>query len=120
MFSRSVTYQAQRESPFSVWGLYSGLQEPQHVAQIAAVLLALVLALAPRARDLGSLAAACAAVLIAAQPSTTHWFYLYIPWFFGLAMLALLARFSPPSSSSKGGASRSARSTPRAAVLSSG
>ena len=120
MFSRSVTYQAERESPFSIWGLYSGLEGPQRLVQLGAVLLALALALTPRARDLAALAAACAAVLIAAQLSITHWFYLYIPWFFGLVMLALLARFSSPSSSWRGGASRSARSTPRAAVLSSG
>jgi hypothetical protein len=120
MLTRTVTYQAQRESPFSIWGLYSGLEGVQRAVQAGAVLLALALALTRRARDLGSLAAACAAVLVAAQLGIAHWFYLYIPWFFGLAMLAMLARFSPPRSSSRGGASGSARSTPRAAALSSG
>jgi hypothetical protein len=120
MFTRSVINQAQRESPFSIWGLYSGLEGLQRIAQVGAALLALALALTRRARDLGSLAAACAAVLVAVQLGVAHWFYLYIPWFFGLAMLAMLARFSPPRSSSRGGASGSARSTPRAAALSSG
>src|SRR5437763_1358424 len=75
MFTRSVSYQAQRESPFSVWGLYSGLGTPQSIVQVAAVLLAIWLALARRARQIGGLAAACAAVLIAAQLGVTHWFY---------------------------------------------
>ena len=25
----------------------------------------------------------------------THWFYLYIPWFFPLIMIALLGRYRP-------------------------
>jgi hypothetical protein len=121
MFTRSVSYQAQRESPFSVWGLYSGLGTPQRIVQVGAVLLAIGLALTRRPRELGSLAAACAAVLIAAQLGVTHWFYLYIPWFFGLAMLALLAGFSAPRSRrGRDDASGSARSTPRAAALRSG
>jgi hypothetical protein len=121
MFSRSVSYQAQRESPFSIWGLYSGLGTPQRIVQVAAVLLAIGLALTRRPRQVGGLAAACAAVLIAAQLGVTHWFYLYIPWFFGLAMLALLASFSSPQPRrSRDGASGSALSTPRAAALHSG
>jgi hypothetical protein len=35
-------------------------------------------------------------VIIAAQLSIEHWFYLYIPWFFALAMVALLGRFGAP------------------------
>jgi len=120
IFARSVTYQAQRESPFSIWGLYSGLGALQDAVQLGSILLALGLALTRRARDAAGLAAACAAVLIAIQLGITHWFYLYIPWFFGLVMLALLAQLSVPSSSARGGASGFAQSTPRAAVLSSG
>jgi hypothetical protein len=119
IFTRSVENQAQRESPFSLWGLY-GLGAAQRVAQVGVVLLAVGLALRWRPRQIGGLAAACAAVLIATQLALTHWFYLYIPWFFGLVMLALLASFSSPASSAKAAASRSARSTPRAAALSSG
>ena len=39
------------------------------------------------------LAALCAAVLIAIQLGVTYWFYLYIPWFFAPAIIALLGRF---------------------------
>jgi Glycosyltransferase family 87 len=120
IFTRTITNQAQRESPFSLWGLYSGLGTVQHLVQAAAVLLAIALALRRRGRDVGGLAAACAAVILAVQLGVTHWFYLYIPWFFGLVVLALLASFSSPQSSAMAGASGSARSTRRAAVLSSG
>ena len=58
--------------------------------QLAAVALALALAFVPRRDDLVGLAAACAAVVIATQLGIDHWFYLYIPWFFPLVMLALL------------------------------
>jgi hypothetical protein len=98
IYERTVAYQANRGSPFSVWGLY-GLRGWQTAAQIAAVALALALAVArlrgrppaDGADSVVSLAAACAAILIALQLAVEHWFYLYIPWFFGLVMLAVLA-----------------------------
>jgi hypothetical protein len=61
------------------------------------VALALALAFVPRRRDLVGLAACAAAILIALQLGVTHWFYLYIPWFFPLVMLALVGRWGPPS-----------------------
>jgi hypothetical protein len=96
IFQRTITYQANRDSPFSVWGLYGGLGTWQKVVEIAAVALAIALAVVPRRADVVGLAAACAAVIIAAQLSIEHWFYLYIPWFFALAMVALLGRFGAP------------------------
>jgi hypothetical protein len=90
-YDRTVDFQASRGSPFSVWGLY-GWTGAQHVVQALAVVLAVVLAFVPRRADVAGLAAACAAVLIALQLGVTHWFYLYLPWFFPLVMLALLAR----------------------------
>jgi hypothetical protein len=96
IYRRTVLYQANRGSPFSLWGLYGGLGGLQEAVQLGAVLLALVLALLPRRADLVGLAAACAAVIIATQLGIEHWFYLYIPWFFPLVMLALLGRYAPP------------------------
>jgi hypothetical protein len=61
------------------------------VWQAFAVVLAIGLAFVPRRRDTAGLAALCAAVLIALQLGVTHWFYLYLVWFFPLVMLALLA-----------------------------
>jgi len=89
-YERTIAFQAGRGSPFSVWGLYGGLDGLQTAVQAGAVGLALALALFPRRADLAGLAAACAAVLIALQLGVTHWFYLYIVWFFPLVMLALL------------------------------
>jgi hypothetical protein len=94
IYERTIDYQANRNSPFSVWGLY-GLPGPQRVVQLAAIALAIALAIVPRRDDLVGLAATCAAVMIATQLGVEHWFYLYIPWFFGLVMIALLG--TPPS-----------------------
>jgi len=96
IYERTLAYQSNRESPFSIWGLYGDLGYLQAVVQGAALALALSLAVLPRRRDLIGLAAAAAAVLIAVQLGIEHWFYLYIPWFFGLAMLALLGQISLP------------------------
>ena len=60
--------------------------------EVCAVVLALALAVIPRRADLVGLAAACAAIVIATQLGIEHWFYLYIPWFFPLVMIALLGR----------------------------
>jgi hypothetical protein len=89
IYERTVVYQSNRGSPFSVWGLYGGLGGWQTVVEIGAVLLALALAVVPRRPGLPALAAAAAAILIALQLGVEHWFYLYIPWFFPLVMLAL-------------------------------
>jgi hypothetical protein len=119
IYDRTLLYQSERGSPFSVWGLY-GLQGLQKVAEVGVVLLALAVAVLPRRADIVGLAAACAAVLIAEQLSVEHWFYLYIPWFFPLVMLALLGRFSDPSRPGTADAASSpARSSLPAAVASS-
>jgi hypothetical protein len=92
VYDRTISFQSSRGSPFSVWGYPGGFgASAQHVWQAFAALLAVVLALVPRRRDAAGLAALCAAILIALQMGVTHWFYLYIVWFFPLVMLALLA-----------------------------
>jgi hypothetical protein len=120
IYERTIAYQAERGSPFSVWGLYGGLGGWQMAMQIAAVVLALTLALVPRRADLVGLAAAAAAIIIATQLGIDHWFYLYIPWFFALVMIALLGRFSAPARPAAVAASEPARSSRPAVALSSG
>jgi len=93
IYEQTIVYQSNRGSPFSVWGLY-GLQDLERLVEIAAAAIALALAIVPRRADLVGLAAACAAAIIAVQLGIEHWFYLYIPWFFPLVMLALLGRLS--------------------------
>ncbi len=103
----AVTYQADRSSPFSVWGLWH-LSALQHLVQGGAVALALALAVVPRGRrGVPELAALTAAVLIAFQLGVTHWFYLYIPWFFAPALVAICA-----SGRAAGEASAAVRRTP--------
>jgi hypothetical protein len=88
-YDRTLGFQAGRGSPFSIWGL-RGWTTAQAVVQVAAVVLAVAVAFVPRRRDIVGLAALTAAVLIAIQLGITHWFYLYMVWFFGPLMLALL------------------------------
>jgi len=57
------------------------------------VALALVVAVFPRRRTLYDVAALAAAITIAFQLGLTHWFYLYIVWFFPLVLFALLGSF---------------------------
>lgn len=121
IYERTVVYQDNRGSPFSVWGLYGGLKGWQTAVQIAAVALALGLAAIRRAPGVVSLAAAAAAILIALQLGIEHWFYLYIPWFFPFVMVALLAPRgeSPgatPTPAVAVSASEPARSSPLAAA----
>jgi hypothetical protein len=102
VWDRTIGFQSGRGSPFSVWGYPGGLgASAQHLWQAFAALLAVGLAFIPRRRDVAGLAALCAAILIALQLGVTHWFYLYIAWFFPLVMLALLApapvRSPPPA-----------------------
>ncbi len=118
IYERTFAYQSNRGSPFSVWGLY-GLPGPELVVEVAAVLLALVLALIPRRPDTVGLAAACAAVVIAEQLSIEHWFYLYIPWFFGLVIVALFGSLSDSPDPAPVAASAPARWSLRAAAVSS-
>ena len=63
--------------------------------------------------------ALAAAVTIAFQLGLTHWFYLYIPWFFGLVILALFGALTDPSGQPPAAASAPARSSQPAAALSS-
>jgi hypothetical protein len=119
IYERTLAYQGNRGSPFSVWGLYGGLGGVQLAVQIAAAALAVGLALIPRPRDLVALAAACAAVIIAVQLGMDHWFYLYIPWFAPLTLLALMGSLSPAAEPAPDAASEPARSSRLAVAVSS-
>jgi hypothetical protein len=114
IYQRTIAYQATRPAPFSVWGLYGGLGWEQTAVQLAGVILALGLAIVPRRTDLVGLAALCAAILIAIQLGVTYWFYLYVPWFFAPAILALLGRFAEPGEhAAAASVGRAVRAAPR-------
>ena len=95
-WSRTVAYQADRESPFSIWGQYDGLR-PVHVAVGVLVVLAALLVLRwPRRLDIVQWAAISAALLIGFELVLTHWFYLYIPWFLPLVILVVVPEWPEP------------------------
>jgi hypothetical protein len=104
-FDRTVVSQIDRTSPFSVWGQVDGIQWLQNAVLVSAAVLAVVVAFVPRRRTLPQVAALSAAVLIALQLSVDHWFYLYIPWFFGALVIALMADAEPSPRGSVRGSS---------------
>jgi hypothetical protein len=91
-YDRTLKSQLDRTSPFSIWGQDHSLEWLQTVVKAFAVALALMVAFVPRRRTVPQIAALSAAVLIAVQLTAEHWFYLYIPWFFGLAIAGLVGR----------------------------
>jgi Glycosyltransferase family 87 len=93
-WDRTVGFQLGRDSPFSVWG-QEDLGPMQDVAKAFAVLLAVLVGFTARRKPVAQLAALGAAVLIAVQLALTHWFYLYVVWFFPLVLLALLGERAP-------------------------
>jgi hypothetical protein len=96
-WDHTIAFQRDRESPFSIWGLWSGLDGLQTAVQIGAVLLALAVGIWPRRPTLTQMAACGAAVLIALQLGITYWFFLYVVWFFPLVLVALLGRYGDPA-----------------------
>lgn len=96
-YERTLKFQKGRSSPFSIWdwrqyhakGL-PDLHWEQRVLEVLLVAGALVLGWWPRHRSPLRLAAYTAALLIGFELVLTHWFYLYLPWFFPFVALALL------------------------------
>jgi hypothetical protein len=95
-WDRTFGWQLSRPSPFSIWDWdeYPGfpdLHVPQTILKIVLLAGAVALAFVPRRRNALQLAALSAALLIGFEAVLTHWFYLYIPWFFPFVAFALLA-----------------------------
>ncbi|HKG37855.1 MAG TPA: hypothetical protein VKB25_02605 [Conexibacter sp.] len=95
-WDHTIAFQRDRESPFSIWGLWGGLDTLQTAVQVGAVLLALAVGVWPRRPTLIQMSACGAAVLIALQLGITYWFFLYVVWFFPLVIVALLGRYGDP------------------------
>jgi hypothetical protein len=97
-FHRTFGYQFGRDSPFSLWDWRQyhahGLPDLHHVQQVLDVLLVAAAAALfwwPRRRSPLRLAAFTTVLLVGFEIVLTHWFYLYLPWFFPFAAIALLA-----------------------------
>ena len=94
-YDRTLGFQASRGSPFSIWGLYGWDTAQARGPGRRRCCSRSAVAFVPRRRDVVGLAALAAAVLIALQLGVTHWFYLYIVWFFGPVLIALLGDAEP-------------------------
>jgi hypothetical protein len=97
-FDRTLGWQYGRESPFSLWDWRqyhaAGIPDLHLLQQILEGLLvvgAVTVAFVPRRKSPLQLAALTAALLIGFELVLTHWFYLYIPWFFPFVAIAALA-----------------------------
>jgi hypothetical protein len=96
-WDRTVAWQVERESPFSIWDwrqYHAGLPDlhlVQRALEVALVIAAVAFAFVPRTKSVLQLAALTAVLLLGFELVLTHWFYLYIPWFFPFAAFAALA-----------------------------
>ena len=103
---RTIGWQLDRDSPFSLWdwGQYHAAGIPdlalvQRVLQVGLVGAALAVVAVPRRLSPLRLAALSGALVVGFEVVLTHWSYLYIPWFFPFAAVALFAasrREHPP------------------------
>jgi len=101
-WKRTLSWQIDRESPFSIWDwrqYHAGLPD-LHLLQRALEGLLLVGAVAvyffPRRKSPLQLAALTAALLVGVEIVLTHWYYAYLPWFFPFAAIAVLAPAAEP------------------------
>jgi hypothetical protein len=98
----SIKYQASRPAPFSIWGLWgdtfggvtSKLVVEQRIWEGLVVLAGLLVMIFPRGnRSIVQVAALGGALIIGVQCCLNYWFYLYIPWFFPLVIVALVLAY---------------------------
>src|SRR4029077_15845048 len=101
-WDRTLGWQLGRDSPFSIWDwrqYHPGLPA-LHVLQwgLEGLLVAGAIAayFVPRRKSPLQLAALTAALLLGFELVLTHWFYLYLPWFFPFAAFAVLAPVAQP------------------------
>ena len=111
-WDRTFGWQVGRDSPFSIWGWgqyhAAGIPDLGFAQQVFLGLLALCAVacyFVPRRKTPLQLAALTAALLIGFELALTHWFYLYIPWFFPFVIFVVLAprrrRSTPPQNDSE-------------------
>jgi hypothetical protein len=97
-WDRTVSWQISRDSPFSIWDWKQyhakgipDLHLVQRILEAVVVLAAVAFAFVPRRKSPLQLAALTGVLLLGFELVLTHWFYLYIPWFFPFAAFAALA-----------------------------
>jgi hypothetical protein len=97
-YHRTLKTQITRESPFSLWDWAQyhargipDLHVVQWVLEGLLVLGAIAAAFFPSRKSPLQLAALTGALLIGFELVLTHWFYLYVPWFFPFVAFAVVA-----------------------------
>jgi hypothetical protein len=101
-YDRTIKFQVGRHSPFSIWDWkqygagYPDLHLVQRVLQVLLVIGAIAVYFMPRRKTARQLAALTAALLIGFELVLTHWFYLYLPWFFPFVALVVLTAEREP------------------------
>jgi hypothetical protein len=95
-WDRTIKMQVDRDSPFSIWDwkqYRAGLPDLhilQRVLEVLLVVGAVAAYFLPRRKSARQLAALTAALLIGFELVLTHWFYLYLPWFFPFVAIVVL------------------------------
>jgi hypothetical protein len=95
-WDRTFGWQLSRPSPFSIWDWdeypgYPDLHQVQTALKVVLLLAAVAAYFVPRTKTPLQLAALSGALMIGFELVLTHWFYLYIPWFFPFVAFAVLA-----------------------------
>src|SRR5207249_1917974 len=78
-------------SALASWTKFAPLHVLQLVLEVLLVVAAVAVAFVPRTKSPLQLAALTAALLIGFELVQTHWFYLYLPWFFPFVAFTVLA-----------------------------
>lgn len=96
-YDRTFGWQIGRDSPFSIWDwrqYHAGLPDLHRLQQALEALLlagAAVVYFRPRRKSALQLAALTGALLLGFELVLTHWFFLYLPWFFPFVAFVVLA-----------------------------
>jgi hypothetical protein len=111
LYDDTIAYQLHRTDVFSAFALHPGLGAVKVALEVLAVALAVGVALLPGRRSLPAICALAAAVTIALQLPSTHWFYYYAVWFLPYLFVAVLApgRAEPTSAAESPDAERPVR-----------
>ncbi len=95
VYERTIAYQSNRDSPFSIWGQVPSLEPLRIALLIATGAMSIAFAFIPKQKTLTQVAALSAALLISLQLTAEHWFYLYIVWFYPLLLVAIAGSGCP-------------------------
>ena len=89
-FDRTLRFQGERETPWTVFAQIPELKVLQPVLTAAVVLLVFVVPVVLKKRTIRRLAALSAALVIAFELTVNYWFYPYVTWFEPFVFVALL------------------------------